>query len=65
MLRRTQDDVQQQLQLPPCSRIDLPVTLSHIERTYYEQVWGTMGGVWVGSSVYGWERVGKASVEIV
>lgn len=42
MMRRTQEDVQQQLQLPPCSRIDLPVTLSHVERTYYEQVWGTV-----------------------
>lgn len=65
MLRRTQDDVQQQLQLPPCSRIDLPVTLSHIERTYYEQVRGIVGGVWVRRSVSGWGGVGKASVEVV
>ena len=65
MLRRTQADVQQQLQLPPCSCIDLPVTLSHIERTYYEQVWGSVGQVWVGRSVSGWGGGGKASVEIV
>lgn len=35
MLRRTKAEVEAQLQLPPCSRADLPVALSGVERTFY------------------------------
>ncbi len=38
MLRRSKKDVENQLQLPSCTREDLVVKLAHVERTYYEQI---------------------------
>lgn len=36
MLRRSKAAVEAQLALPPCARIDMPVQLSGVERTFYD-----------------------------
>lgn len=38
MLRRTKASVEAQLALPPCSRVDVRVALSGVERAFYGEV---------------------------
>ncbi len=57
MLRRSKAAVEAQLALPPCERIDRPVQLSGVERTFYDvlKVGGRRGAsscVWESNGVF-------------